>query len=237
MVRTKVAKKNKKKKTGKGTLQKKPAKGREILKRAASKASIKGDENEEEDEPRPKRVVPAPKKTAKGKANAKAKADAKKANPKMTAAKSKAAPKTRLRRKASVVADSDLYEEIVYKQFEDYLGNFELCDAGDQFKRLTTYYINFNKLNSVMTPYWTRESCLVKTKKEVTADGKEMTWSFSFTGADGKGGIYWVWELACSICAAHCMVPRYEKNVVLLLNHSSFLCDFSFHLDFGQSSA
>ena len=203
-------KKIKKKRTAKKT----PVKGRDLLKRAASKGSIKDNkekdekESDDEDEEPPRKVRAKAK--AKGKAKAKAKAKSSPSS-KKTAVKSKAAPKHRLRRKASVVVDESLYSQTIYKQFEDYLANFELCDGGDQFKKLAGYYINFSKLHSTMIPYWTRESCLVKTHKDVTENGKEMTWSFSFFPKEGKGGVYWVWELACSICAAHCMVPGYEK--------------------------
>ena len=237
--KTKKTKNGKTGKTGKGKKSKTPdkpkakpgAKARKLLRSTKKKK----EQSDLDDTHAPEADVgaatpPAPKAKAKAKAKAKSspkrKAKAAEAVCKKPSANDKhEPPKKRIRHKTSQQEqwelDEQFYDEELYEAIQEYVYKFNTDDAGNQFKKKVKYNLNFQMLHCSIDPYYSRQCCVTKAPKEITADGKETSWCFSFHGDSEKGGPYWQFEMACSIICAHLLVPRLKS-----LKWNPILCNY-----------
>lgn len=229
--KTKKTKNGKTGKTGKGKKSKTPdkpkakpgAKARKLLRSTKKKK----EQSDLDDTHAPEADVgaatpPAPKAKAKAKAKAKSspkrKAKAAEAVCKKPAANDKhEPPKKRIRHKTSQQEqwelDEQFYDEELYEAIQEYVYKFNTDDAGNQFKKKVKYNLNFQMLHCSIDPYYSRQCCVTKAPKEITADGKETSWCFSFHGDSEKGGPYWQFEMACSIICAHLLAQQVDYVV------------------------
>ena len=187
------------------------AKARKLL-RSAKKKKQDSEEGEVGDEGTAATAAPTAKAKAKSKAATSPKGGKAKAKPgckKPAASDNVEPPKKRIRRKTSQWEDDDkLYDQELYEAIQDYVYKFTTEDAGNQFKKKVKYLLNFQMLHCTIDPYYSRQSCITKAPKDITADGKDTSWCFSSYADSEKDGPYWQFEMACAIMCAHLMVPR-----------------------------
>ena len=187
------------------------AKARKLL-RSAKKKKQDSEEGEVGDEGTAATAAPTAKAKAKSKAATSPKGGKAKAKPgckKPAASDNVEPPKKRIRRKTSQWEDDDkLYDQELYEAIQDYVYKFTTEDAGNQFKKKVKYLLKFQMLRCTIDPYYSRQSCITKAPKDITADGKDTSWCFSFYADSEKDGLYWQFEMACAIMCAHLMVPR-----------------------------
>ena len=175
--------------------------------RSAKKKKQDSEEGEVGDEGTAATAAPTAKAKAKSKAATSPKGGKAKAKP--AASDNVEPPKKRIRRKTSQWEDDDkLYDQELYEAIQDYVYKFTTEDAGNQFKKKVKYLLNFQMLHCTIDPYYSRQSCITKAPKDITADGKDTSWCFSFYADSEKDGPYWQFEMACAIMCAHLMVPR-----------------------------
>ena len=196
------------------------AKARKLLRSAKQKPqdSDEGEAHVPEGE-ESKAATPKAKAKAKSKAAAapkrKSTAKAKTCFKKPAAGSISEPPKKRPRRKTSQqqqqqwVDDEKPYEQYLFDEIKEFVTKFTTEDAGNQFKKKIRYNLNFQMLHCSIDPYYSRQSCVTRAPKEITADGKDTSWCFSFHDAGSeKGGPHWQFEMACSVICAHILVPR-----------------------------
>ena len=207
-----------KKKTASGGDKSKVKPGAKARRLLQSAKKTKQDSDEVGDEGA--RATPAAKAKAKAKSKAatpstcKSKAKAKPSCKKPAASDNVEPPKKRIRRKTSQDQqweyDENLFDQELYDAMQDYVYKFDTEDAGNQFKKKVKYLLNFQMLHCSIDPYYSRQCCITKAPKDITADGKDTSWCFSFHGDSEKNGPHWQFEMACSIMRAHLMVPRFK---------------------------
>ena len=167
-----------------------------------------------------------PKAKAKAKAKAKSSPKAKAICKKPAANDKNEPPKKRVRRKTTQQEqqwelDEKFYDEELYEAIQEYVYKFSPDDAGSQFKKKVKYNLNFQMLHCSIDPYYSRQSCVTTAPKDITADGKDTSWCFSFHGDSEKGGPHWQFEMACSIICAHLLAPRLKP-----LKWNPILCNY-----------